>query len=88
MIEFAFVLLVSNTSMDEAYIGNFKNCEIAQIHYFLHNADKYNGFRCIPKDYAYLPKEINIINIDMGNGSWRYRDAKDVCKAKRDCTDV
>ena len=88
MIEFAFVLLVSNTSMDEAYIGNFKSCEVAQIHYFLHNADKYNGFRCIPKEYAYLPKDINIINVDMGNGACRYRDTKDVCKARRDCTDV
>ena len=88
MIEFAFVLLVSNTSMDEAYIGNFKSCEVAQIHYLLHNADKYNGFRCIPKEYAYLPKDINIINVDMGNGAWRYRDTKDVCKARRDCTDV
>ena len=86
MIEFAFVLLVSNTSMDEAYIGNFKSCEIAQIHYFLHNADKYNGFRCIPKEYAYLPKKINIINVDMGNGTWRYRDTKDVCKVWRNCT--
>ena len=88
MIEFAFVLLVSNTSMDEAYIGNFKSCEVAQIHYFLHNADKYNVFRCIPKEYAYLPKEIKIINIDMGNGAWRYMDTKDVCKVRRDCTDV
>ena len=88
MIEFAFILLVSNTSMDEAYIGNFKSCEVAQIHYFLHNADKYNGFRCIPKEYANLPDHVNRINIDMGNGTWRYRDTKDVCKFRRDCTDV
>ena len=88
MIEFAFVLLVSNTSLDESYVGNFKSCEVAQIHYYLHSADKYNGFRCIPKEYAYLPEHVEIINIDMGNGSWRYRDTKDVCKFKRDCTDV
>ena len=86
MIEFSFVLLVSNTSMDETYIGNFKSCEVAQVHYFLYSVDKYNCFRCIPKEYAYLPKEINIINIDMGNGAWRYRDSKDVCKVWRNCT--
>ena len=88
MIEFAFVLLVSNTSMDEAYIGNFKSCEVAQIHYFLHSADKYNGFRCIQKEYAYLPEKIKIINIDMGNGAWRYIDTKDVCKVTRDCIPI
>ena len=88
MIEFAFVLLVSNTSLDESYVGNFKSCEVAQIHYFLHSADKYNGFRCIPKEYAYLPEHVEIINIDMGNGAWRYRSFKDVCLATRDCTDV
>ena len=88
MIEFAFVLLVSNTSMDEAYIGNFKSCEIAQIHYFMYQNQKYNGFRCILKEYAYLPEHVDIINIDMGNGTWRYRDSKDVCLAKRNCTDV
>ena len=88
MIEFAFVMLVSNTSLDEAYIGNFKSCEIAQIHYFLHNADKYNGFRCIPKEYAYLPDHVDIINIDLGNGASRYRDSKDVCLVKRNCIDI
>ena len=85
MIEFAFVLLVSNTSMDEAYIGSFKSCEVAQVYYFLHNAEDYNGFRCIEKEYAYLPDHVDIINIDMANGSWRYQDTKDVCKFRRDC---
>ena len=86
MIEFAFVLLVSNTSMDEAYIGNFKSCEVAQVYYFLHNAEDYNGFRCIEKEYAYLPDHVQTINIDMANGTWRYTDIKDVCKFRRDCT--
>ena len=67
MIEFAFVLLVSNTSMDEAYIGSFKSCEVAQVYYFLHNAEDYNGFRCIQKEYAYLPDHVQMINIDMAN---------------------
>ena len=88
MIEFAFVLLVSNTSLDEAYIGSFRSCEVAQVYYFLHNAKDYNGFRCIEKEYAYLPDHVNIINIDMGNGSWRYRDSKDVCLVKRNCTEI
>ena len=88
MIEFAFVLLVSNTNFDEAYIGNFKSCEIAQVYYFLHNAEDYNGFRCIQKEYAYLPDHVQTINIDMANGSWRYRDFKDVCLVKRDCTEI
>ena len=86
MIEFAFVLLVSNTSMDEAYIGSFKSCEVAQVYYFLHNAEDYNGFRCIEKEYAYLPDHVQTINIDMANGTWRYTDIKDVCKFRRDCT--
>ena len=85
MIEFTFILLVSNTSLDEAYIGSFKSCEVAQVYYFLHNAEDYNGFRCIEKEYAYLPDHVQTINIDMANGSWRYRDTKDVCKFKRDC---
>lgn len=86
MIEFAFVLLVYNTSLDEKYVGHFKSCEIAQIHYFMYENEKYDGFRCIPKEYA--PKQETVINIDMGNGAWRYRDYKDVCRVKRDCTDV
>ena len=86
MIEFAFVLLVSNTSMDEAYIGSFKSCQVAQVYYFLHNAEDYNGFRCIEKKYAYLPDHVQTINIDMANGTWRYTDIKDVCKFRRDCT--
>ena len=85
MIEFTFILLVSNTSLDEAYIGSFKSCEVAQVYYFLHNAEDYNGFRCIEKEYAYLPDHVQMINIDMANGSWRYRDTKDVCKFRRDC---
>ena len=85
MIEFTFILLVSNTSLDEAYIGSFKSCEVAQVYYFLHNAEDYNGFRCIQKEYAYLPDHVQTINIDMANGTWRYQDTKDVCKFRRDC---
>ena len=85
MIEFTFILLVSNTSLDEAYIGSFKSCEVAQVYYFLHNAEDYNGFRCIEKEYAYLPDHVQTINIDMANGTWRYQDTKDVCKFRRDC---
>ena len=85
MIEFAFVLLVSNTSMDETYIGNFKSCEVAQVHYFLYSVDKYNGFRCIPKEYAPILEGTPIKNIDMSNGSWRYQSFKDVCKVWRNC---
>ena len=88
MVEFAFVLLVSNTSMDEKYVGNFKSCEIAQIHYFMYEDEKYDGFRCIPKEYARLPEGTPIKNIDMSNGSFRYQSFKDVCKVTRDCTDV
>jgi hypothetical protein len=84
MIEFAFVLLVSNTSMDEKYVGNFKSCEIAQIHYFMYEDKKYDAFRCIPKKYA--PKQETVKNIDMSNGAWRYRDTKDICKVWRNCT--
>ena len=85
MIEFTFILLVSNTSLDEAYIGSFKSCEVAQVYYFLHNAEDYNGFRCIEKEYAYLPDHVQMINIDMANGTFRYQDTKDVCKFRRDC---
>jgi len=83
MIEFAFVLLVYNTSLDEKYVGSFKSCEIAQIHYFMYQKQKYNGFRCILKEYA--PKREKIKNIDMSNGSWRYHDSHARCKYKRNC---
>jgi hypothetical protein len=86
MIEFAFVLLVSNTSMDEKYVGNFKSCEIAQIHYFMYEVDRYNGFRCIEKEYARLPEGTPTKNIDMSNGSFRYQSFKELCKARRNCT--
>ena len=86
MIEFAFVLLVYNTSLDEKYVGNFKSCEIAQIHYFMYENEKYDAFRCIPKEYA--PEQETVKNIDMSNGSWRYQDTKATCKVTRDCIDV
>jgi len=84
MIELAFVLLVYNTSLDEKYIGNFNSCEIAQIHYFMYENKKYNGFRCIPKEYALL-EGTPIKNIYMSNGKFRYQSFKDVCKARRNC---
>ena len=85
MIEFAFVLLVYNTSLDEKYSGSFKSCEVAQVFYFLYENEKYDGFRCIPKEYALLPEGTPIKNIDMSNGAFRYQSFKDVCKARRNC---
>ena len=86
MIEFAFVLFVYNTSMDEKYVGNFKSCEIAQIHYFMYENKNYDGFRCIEKEYARLPEGAPTKNIDMSNGSFRYQSFKELCKARRNCT--
>jgi len=86
MIEFAFVLFVYNTSMDEKYVGNFKSCEISQIHYFMYESKNYDGFRCIEKEYARLPEGTPIKNIDMSNGSFRYQTFKELCKARRNCT--
>ena len=85
MVEYAFVLLVSNTALDEKYIGHFKSCEVAQVHYFLFESENYNGFRCLTKEYAPIPEGTPIRNIDMSNGSFRYQVTKPYCKFKRNC---
>ena len=85
MVEYAFVLLVSNTALDEKYIGHFKSCEVAQVHYFLFENENYNGFRCLTKKYAPIPEGTTIRNIDMSNGSFRYQITEPYCKLKRNC---
>ncbi len=87
MIEYAFVLLVSNTSLDEKYIGNFKSCEVAQVYYFLHEYEKYDGMRCLTKEYAPIPEGTPIKNIDMSHGIFRYKDSIPYCKFKRNCNE-
>ena len=88
MIDFVMVLLVYNTSLDEKYVGHFKSCEVAQIHYFMYEDEKYDAFRCIPKAYATLPEGTTIKYIDMNNNTFRYKDIIPTCNVTRDCIDV
>ena len=46
------------------------------------------GLGVYPKSMHIYPKHVDIINVDMSTGTWRYRDSKDVCLVKRDCTEI
>jgi hypothetical protein len=42
-------------------------------------------YKCLQKEYIYLPEGTQIKNIDMKNNSVRYYDKHEVCKVRRDC---
>lgn len=94
MIEFAFVMVINlapEPLQDWEYVGNFNSCQEGAIFLSLHYPDPNKvemAYRCLPKEYIHLPKDTKIINRDMKNGSVRYFDYHDVCKVKRNCTDV
>ena len=94
MIEFAFVMVI-NLAPDPLqkweYVGHFRSCKSAQLFVNLHypNPNEVEmEYRCLPKEYIHLPKDTQIINRDMKNGSVRYFDYHEVCRVKRNCTDV
>jgi hypothetical protein len=94
MIEFAFVMVIN--LMPEPfskweYVGNFNSCQEAVLYVNLHYPDPNKvemEYKCLQKEYIHLPKDTQIINRDMKNGSVRYYDSHDVCKVKRNCTET
>ena len=94
MIEFAFVMVINlapDPLQDWEYVGSFNSCQEAVLYVSLHYPDPYEvdlAYRCLPKEYIALPKDTQIINRDMKNGSVRYYDSHDVCKVKRNCTET
>ena len=94
MIEFAFVMVINlmpSPLEDWEYIGHFNSCQEAAIFVGLHYPDPNEveiEYRCLPKEYIYLPKNTQIINRDMKNRSIRYIDSYNFCKAKRSCTET
>jgi len=94
MIEFAFVMVINlmpEPFSEWEYVGNFRSCQEAVLHVNLHYQDPNEvemEYRCLQKEYIHLPKDTQIINRDMKNGSVRYYDSHDVCKVKRNCTET
>ena len=89
MIEFAFVMVI-NLAPDPLeeweYLGNFNSCREAALYVDLHYHNVVPiAYRCLNKEYIYLPEDTIIKNIDMKNNSVRYYDSHDVCKVKRNC---
>ena len=91
MIEFAFVMVINlapDPLQDWEYIGNFRSCQEGSIFLSLHYPDPNKvemAYRCLPKEYIALPKDIQIKNIDMKTNSIRYYDKHKACKARRNC---
>jgi hypothetical protein len=93
MIEFAFVMVINlapDPLQDWEYIGNFRSCQEGSIFLSLHYPDPNKvemEYKCLQKEYIYLPKGTQIKNIDMKTNSIRYYDKHEICKFRRDCNE-
>ena len=91
MIEFAFVMVINlapEPLTDWEYVGNFNSCSEAVLYVSLHYPDPNKvemEYKCLNKEYIYLPEGTQIKNIDMKTNSVRYYDKHKVCKVRRDC---